>query len=120
MASYLVTGTSRGVGLAVVAALAAKPAAEVSKILAAARSETEILRKIISASNSRVVFVPLEATSEESVKRAAERVSEVQGGHGIDVLINNAVVTDAPIDSVELLYGIHALGRHRCALDDRH
>lgn len=106
MASYLVTGTSRGIGLTLVTMLAAKPASEVAKVYAAARSESEALKKVIASAASRVVFVPLEVTSQDSIKAAAAKVDELQAGKGLDVLINNAGIMEAPVQ-VDQWYGFY-------------
>ena len=90
MASYLITGSSRGIGLGYVTILARKDASEVSKIFAAARSENSSLKKLISESAGRIEFVPLEVTSEESAKKAAQHVERSLGDKGLDILINNA------------------------------
>ncbi|KAF7561809.1 hypothetical protein G7046_g2352 [Stylonectria norvegica] len=92
MASYLITGTGRGLGLALSAALAAKPASEVSVVYAAFRTETEALKNLVSSSNGRVQAVPLDVTDPESVKKAASQVEKSLGGKGLDVLYNNAGV----------------------------
>lgn len=92
--TYLITGSSRGIGLAIVTALAAKPATEVSKVFASARSETDSLKQLIAKSGGRVEFVALDVTSQESAKSAASKVTESLGGKGLDVLINNAGVGD--------------------------
>ncbi|KAF4540697.1 Short chain oxidoreductase protein [Lasiodiplodia theobromae] len=88
--TYLVTGSSRGIGLAIVTALAAKPATEVSKVFASARTETDSLKQLIAKSGGRVEWVALDVTSQESAKSAANKVAESLGGNGLDVLINNA------------------------------
>lgn len=92
--TYLVTGSSRGIGLAVVTALASKTTTEVSKVFASARSETDSLKQLIATSGGRVEFVALDVTSQESAKSAASKVTESLGGNGLDVLINNAGVGD--------------------------
>ncbi|KAK7702727.1 putative secondary metabolism biosynthetic enzyme [Botryosphaeria dothidea] len=101
MASYFVTGSSRGIGLTLVTILLSKPTSEVSKIFASARSETDSVKKLITNSNGRVVFVPLDVTSEESIKSAASHVSQAQGSSGIDVLVNNAGISSASFSAVE-------------------
>ncbi|KAH6718719.1 short-chain dehydrogenase/reductase SDR [Leptodontidium sp. MPI-SDFR-AT-0119] len=101
MASYLITGSSRGIGLGYVTLLAHRDASEVSKIFAAARSENVALQKIISESASRVEFVRLEVTSEESAKEAAKRVEQSLGDKGLDVLINNAGIPSYTEGGVE-------------------
>ncbi|RAR00742.1 short-chain dehydrogenase/reductase SDR [Stemphylium lycopersici] len=90
MTTYLITGSSRGIGLTLVSILARKEASEVGKVFAAARTETAALKNIISDSAGRVEFIPLDVISEEAAKEAAERVGQSLGGKGIDVLINNA------------------------------
>lgn len=90
MASYLITGSSRGIGLAYVAVLAGKDASEVGKIFAAARSESFALKQLIAQHTGVIEFVPLEVTSEASAKEAAQRVERSLGDKGLDVLINNA------------------------------
>ena len=90
MSSYLITGSSRGIGLGYVKLLASKSTAEVGKVFAAARAENAALKQIISESAGRVEFVPLEVTSETSANEAAQRVEVSLGSKGLDVLINNA------------------------------
>ncbi|KAF2136705.1 uncharacterized protein K452DRAFT_292218 [Aplosporella prunicola CBS 121167] len=92
MSSYFITGSSRGLGLTLARQLAAKPASEVSKVFASARSETEPLKNLVAENNGRVEFVQLDVTSEESAKKAASTVEQSLGEKGLDVLINNAGV----------------------------
>ncbi|KAH6613148.1 short-chain dehydrogenase/reductase SDR [Boeremia exigua] len=122
MASYLITGSSRGIGLGYVTVLARKDVSEVSKIFAAARSESAALKELIAESAGRVEFVPLEVTSEESAKDAAKQVERSLGGKGLDVLINNAGIpshTDGGIQNMTDLtqvlnvnvFGVHNVTR---------
>lgn len=101
MASYLVTGSSRGIGLAIVTALASKPATEICKVFASARSETDSLKQLIAGSGGRVEWVPLEVTSQESVQQAANKVLESLEGNGLDVLINNAGIGSKALTKTE-------------------
>jgi len=90
MASYLITGTARGLGFELVSQLASLPTTEVSIIFATSRSESPALKSLVQNSSGRIVFVQLDQTDEASIKKA---VSEVEGkleGKGLDVLINNA------------------------------
>ncbi|PLB54178.1 NAD(P)-binding protein, partial [Aspergillus steynii IBT 23096] len=89
MASYLITGTSRGIGLTLTTILASKPASEVSTIYAAARTETEELKQLVSKSEGRVQIVSIDVTSKESTLKAASQVAQSLGDKGLDVLINN-------------------------------
>lgn len=90
MASYFITGTSRGIGLHLTTSLASRPSSEVSKVFAAARKQSDDLEKLIAGSDGRVQFVPLEVTSEQSVEEAAQTVEKSLNGQGLDYLINNA------------------------------
>ncbi|KAM5442948.1 hypothetical protein MferCBS31731_001821 [Microsporum ferrugineum] len=108
MASYLITGTSRGIGLALVGDLVAKPASEVSVIFAAARTETDALKALIAKSAGRIEFVPIDVTSEEKVKKAVEQVEKSLGDKGLDVLINNAGVIDYAPNGIETMTDLDA------------
>ncbi|POS69464.1 hypothetical protein DHEL01_v212141 [Diaporthe helianthi] len=90
MASYLISGASRGLGLALAASLSSRPASEVSKVFAAARKQSDDLKKLVDGSNGRVQFVPLEVTSQKSAEEAAQTVEKSLNGEGLDYLINNA------------------------------
>lgn len=88
MASYLVTGSSKGLNLGFCDILASKPASEVSKVFATARRHTDALKDLISRYPQRVEFVLMDVLSEESVQKATEQVEKSLGGKGLDVLIN--------------------------------
>ncbi|KAF2850858.1 short-chain dehydrogenase-like protein [Plenodomus tracheiphilus IPT5] len=99
MSTYLITGSSRGLGLAIAGLLAST--SDVSKVFATARSESEGIRKLIAENNGKVEFVPLEVTSQDSVKKAAEQVEQSLAGKGLDVLINNAGLMPFTLDGIE-------------------
>lgn len=103
MASYLVTGASRGIGLGIASVLASKPASEVSIVFAAARTETDALKQLIANSAGRVELVHMDVTSEESIKEAASKVDQSLNGNGLDVLINNAGVLNLTPDGIETM-----------------
>ncbi|KAL8927519.1 MAG: hypothetical protein Q9208_002324 [Pyrenodesmia sp. 3 TL-2023] len=90
MASYLITGASRGFGLALAQQLASLPASDVSKIFAPARGDAPTLEELVKKSPGRVVYVQLDVTSEASIKQAAAEVEANLTDNGLDVLINNA------------------------------
>ncbi|KAJ5513759.1 Short-chain dehydrogenase/reductase SDR [Penicillium fimorum] len=95
MASYLVTGSSRGLGLALIARLATLPKTEVGTIIATARKDNSAqLKEIASASSGRVQMVKLDVTDETSVKEAVVAVERQLQGKGLDYLVNNAGVSD--------------------------
>lgn len=90
MASYLITGSGRGIGLELCRALAAKPASEVSIVFATYRTNTDALEKLVSSSLGRVEAVPMDVSSEESIKQGASQIEKSLAGKGLDVLVNNA------------------------------
>ncbi len=90
MASYLITGSSRGLGLAMVTHLTTFPETEVGTIFATARKENSEIKVLEERFPGRVVFVQLDVTDTASIKEA---VAEVEGSKkSLDVLINNAGV----------------------------
>ena len=89
MATFVITGCSRGLGLELATQLTASSTNEVKTVIATARSDTSAaLKKLIEISNGRVQFVQLDATNKASAKEAATRIAS-SVGH-IDVLVNNA------------------------------
>lgn len=95
MASYLVTGSSRGLGLALISRLASLPKADVGTIIATARSENSPrLNELVSASPGRIELVELDVTDKPSVEAAARLVEAKLQGKGLDYLVNNAGIMD--------------------------
>ncbi|KAH8423244.1 uncharacterized protein LDX57_001001 [Aspergillus melleus] len=90
MATYFVTGASRGLGLGFCTALLAKGPDQVSKVFAAARSETDALKQLMERSSGRLELVHVDVTSEVSVTKAAAQVEQALAGEGLDVLLNVA------------------------------
>ncbi|GKZ21786.1 hypothetical protein AbraIFM66951_008749 [Aspergillus brasiliensis] len=90
MASYLVTGSTRGIGFELVRQLSAKSPSEVSTIIATSRSVNAPLQDLADRHPGRIVLVPLDVTVPESIQKAAQTVESILGDKGLDVLINNA------------------------------
>jgi NAD(P)-dependent dehydrogenase (short-subunit alcohol dehydrogenase family) len=91
MASYVITGSSRGIGLGLVSLLASLPASQVGKVFATSRqNNSSKLKELIQQHPDRVQFVQLDVTDKESVKRAAAEIEHVLDGKPLDILINNA------------------------------
>lgn len=102
MASYLVTGASRGLGFTLVSQLAAKPATEVGVIFAGARSSSpEKLEELAAASEGRVQVIKLDVGVKEDAQRAASEVERKLEGKGLDYLINNAGAADWISNGIE-------------------
>ena len=101
MASYLITGASRGIGLATARTLASKPASEVSVIFAAARTQTDDLKRLVAQSPGRVHHVSMDVENKSSIQPAVATVESVLLGKGLDVLINNAGIMPSTRDGIE-------------------
>ncbi|KFY89079.1 hypothetical protein V500_05955 [Pseudogymnoascus sp. VKM F-4518 (FW-2643)] len=121
MASYLITGASRGFGLAIARELASRPATHVGKVIASARGDSADLDELAKSSSGRVVVVKLDVTNRESIKQAATEVEAKLEGKGLDVLINNAGVCQYAADGVKSIslrdnleesFAINVLGVH--------
>lgn len=105
MASYLITGTSRGLGLTLAKFLAARPKDQVSLVFTAARNKTPALEELIGKYPGRVVFVPLEVTSQETINAAFKSVEQALGPNdGLDVLINNAGIMPFQVNGISQAY----------------
>lgn len=91
MSTYLITGTSRGLGLALVRHLANLPSSSVGSIFATSRSEHPSLHEL-SQKSDRIHWIKCDVTDAASVQDAARTVQGKLQGKGLDVLINNAGV----------------------------
>lgn len=93
MASYVITGTSKGIGLELVKQLLELPASQVGKIFAITRNNSSKgLNDLVSSNSDRLVNVVGEVQKEDSLKKAAAEVESKLGGAGLDILVNNAGV----------------------------
>lgn len=92
MASYLITGSSRGLGLAMVTYLANSSPSDARIIFATARSETSELKELVQKSSGRVVYVEMDTTDQASVDKAVKAVEIQLTDKGLDYLVNNAGV----------------------------
>ncbi|RAO66811.1 uncharacterized protein BHQ10_002823 [Talaromyces amestolkiae] len=92
MSSVLITGSSRGLGLELVKQLLLLPPTTISTIYATSRTSSppEPLSRVITASNHRVRHVQLDVTDPASITAAADQVTRLSEGKGLDILINNA------------------------------
>ncbi|PWY66018.1 short chain oxidoreductase [Aspergillus heteromorphus CBS 117.55] len=116
MASYLITGASRGIGFEIARQLAAKPATEVGTIFATSRSLNASLEELAEQHPGRVAHVPIDVTDPNSIRDAVQAVERTLDGKGLDVLINNAGVTAwCPIEAMQDLedtFRINVNGPH--------
>ncbi|KFY17159.1 hypothetical protein V492_00837 [Pseudogymnoascus sp. VKM F-4246] len=92
MASYLVTGSLRGLGLAMVTHLSNSSPSEARFVFAAARSQTPELKELVTKSSGRVVYIEMDTTNQASVDKAVKAIEIQLGDKGLDYLVNNAGV----------------------------
>lgn len=93
MTSYLITGSSRGIGLEITRQLVGSDA-EITIFAAARSASASGFKKLLERHPTQVIHVPLEVTSEDSIKAAVSLVTKLNG-RGLDVLINNAGVMNS-------------------------
>ena len=121
MATYLITGANRGIGLEMTKQLLDLPASRVSKLFVLSRSGGEDLQALVGKHSDRAVHVHAAVDDTASVQKAADEVKAKLGGAGLDVLINNAGTTSyspngvASLDPEKFLeiLNVNVVGVHR-------
>ncbi|KAK4553124.1 hypothetical protein LTR86_009851 [Recurvomyces mirabilis] len=122
MATYLITGASKGIGFELVKQFSELPTSQVGRIFAVTRSEPpQPLRELISKHEGRVENVRAAVDDEASIKKAVGDVKKSLGSHGLDVLVNNAGTQGAspegthavPPEQLNHLFNINVTGPHR-------
>ena len=96
MSSYLITGASRGIGFELTKQLSNLNRAHVSKVFATTRGQqpSKDLSELIAASAGCVIHIPCEVTKPLSIEKAVALVGNELGRSGLDVLVNNAGVSN--------------------------
>ena len=111
----VVTGGSRGIGLAVARALAAE-GADVALVARGAEALERAAAEVAAESGRRVVAVVTDTSDDASVAAMVERVVAELGG--VDILVNAAATpaTGAPFtdDDLEREFNVKARGYLRC------
>ena len=123
MATYVITGTSKGIGLELTRQLCELPESNVKNIFAISRSQpSQALEDLIQGSNGRVVSVIASVCDIESIKRAADEIRCHLGSDGVDVLVNNAGVAGVTpggsvigmeTEHMERCFDTNVIGAHR-------
>ncbi|TVY14406.1 C-factor [Lachnellula arida] len=119
MASYLVTGASRGLGFEMTRQLISLPVSQVNKVFATTRADAPGLTELAQKSSGRLVVIKLDVSKEATIKEAAKEVEANLAGKGLDVLINNAGKMQwtpngvATMDDLEDTFITNVLGVHR-------
>lgn len=106
MASYLITGANRGLGLWMVSYLLSQPVSVINCIVAGVRQSSESLDKLASDHKGRVVVLKVQVTDEDSVSQFAQNAARVLP-NGLDVLINNVGIMKYSEDAqnpIETMY----------------
>ncbi|KAH8828824.1 short-chain dehydrogenase-like protein [Flagelloscypha sp. PMI_526] len=120
MSSYLITGSTRGIGLGLVQFLSSKPTSEVSHIFASGRKLSEDLARLIEANPNRVHFIELEVADASSISNAVADIERILSAHNatLDVLVNNAAISNFTPGGVETMtdlpeiLNINVIGMH--------
>lgn len=107
MASYLITGCSRGLGLALAHCLSSFPKSEVSIIFVTSRKGSAALIELIDRHSGRVDFVSLDVLSEVSIKAAVNSVEQRLSSSGLDVLVNNVGIMGTAPGGAPAMYFFH-------------
>lgn len=92
MATILITGSSRGIGLELVKQMLSLPTSEIAKIFAVTRARNSAgLQHLLGECPDRLSNIIIEDLSNESqAQNAAKEVEAALQGQGLDILVNNA------------------------------
>ncbi|GBE88922.1 C-factor [Sparassis latifolia] len=93
LTTWLVTGTSRGIGLEIVSQLVADPA---NIVIATCRNPAgaTALSSLQDTAKGVLYILPLDVASEASIRASVSPVAAILGDRGLDYLYNNAAVTE--------------------------
>ncbi|CAO2647874.1 Nn.00g087960.m01.CDS01 [Neocucurbitaria sp. VM-36] len=112
MASYLITGASRGIGLAFLENISSDPA---NTVIGLVRNKAGTESKVAALNRSNIHLIQGDLNDYESLKSAVETTTKITGG-GLDYLIANAgVASDSPSSN---LAPLGELGKDPVALEN--
>ncbi|OQN98180.1 hypothetical protein B0A51_18995 [Rachicladosporium sp. CCFEE 5018] len=97
MPSYLVTGASRGLGLAFVIHLASIAD---NTVIGLVRNKEASEAKVPSELKDKIHFIQADITDASILQAAAKETAAITGG-SLDVLINNAAYVDSPLKKLD-------------------
>jgi len=102
MATVLVTGASRGIGLELVRQLVTLSTSQASTIFALSRSEPAgPFGQLLAEHAERVIHVRASVTSLSELENAVRHVKQKLDGRGLDILVNNAGVASYSPDGIQ-------------------
>ncbi|KAI4739003.1 NAD(P)-binding protein [Aureobasidium sp. EXF-12298] len=122
MATYLITGASRGIGLELTKQLLELPASQVSKVFAVARNvESDGIKQLEQKYADRLYPVSASVDNTASVQKAVEAVKAKLNGQSLDVLVNNAgisgqtngTIKDMELDQLTQILDVNVVGVQR-------
>ena len=122
MATYLITGASRGIGLELTRQLLELPTSQVSKIFAVARNtESDGIKQLEQKYPDRLYPVSASVDNTASVQQAVEVVKAKLNGQSLDVLVNNAgisgqtngTIKDMELDQLTQILDVNVVGVQR-------
>lgn len=92
---WLITGANRGLGLELTTQLLA--ASPTNEVIATCRNPAGAsdLHTLRETAKGRVHVVPLDVSSEQSMRESVKYVQEILGERGLDYLYNNAAIVCA-------------------------
>ncbi|KAK5169680.1 uncharacterized protein LTR77_005658 [Saxophila tyrrhenica] len=91
MPNYLITGANRGLGLGFITTLAKDQS---NTVIGLVRDQKAAEEQVLPTEFNNVYFVEADIVDTKALKLAAERVQEIVGAAGLDVLICNAAEHD--------------------------
>ncbi|KAI0353990.1 NAD-P-binding protein [Trametes cingulata] len=91
--TWLVTGTSRGIGLELVKQLVASPA---NTVIATCRNvaKASSLTRLKDAAQGELHILELEVDDFDAIRASAKDIAAILGDRGLDYLVNNAGIVD--------------------------
>ncbi|KAF9041484.1 putative short-chain dehydrogenases/reductase [Panaeolus papilionaceus] len=95
--SYLITGASRGIGLAIVEELLSQPNTLVIATARNINSSAGLKQLTTRYDSNRLQLVPLDVSKQDSINAAVEETARIVGDNGLDHLILNAGTNHQPL-----------------------
>ncbi|KZT06974.1 C-factor [Laetiporus sulphureus 93-53] len=101
--TWLITGTSRGIGLELVRQLIADPS---NVVVATCRdpNNAPALQALQSEAKGELYIIPLDIADEASIRNSAKVVGEILGYRGLDYLWNNAAINEGDDSAFNFSY----------------
>lgn len=94
MASVLITGGGRGIGLELARQLIEQPASRIARVFITTRSKSDEAQILLSTHPDRLQILECSnVTDEATVRRLTIELTKTLGDKGLDILINNVGVS---------------------------